>query len=497
MVSFSPPTSTSHHSVSCEAAASSSLGKRTVMGWVAVRRSNDGSFGSGLPLVLPGRARNNLPSHGRGAAGRGASGGQRAARKRRGGLPPRRGGARRPRAADARRRDRRALGLDRLAVPAVQLAAAVRDRPAGASSYRALPQLRLRTGEDADGMAFEELGYASAAIESYRTFSRLKRDGVVPPGCRFLVSLPTPLAPVSAFVALEYQAELEPVYEAQMHKEVEHILAAIPADQLAIQWDARYEFAMLEGAIAVWFEDVQAGVVERLARLGAARARRVELGFHLCYGDDEHGHFAEPEDAGRLVGVANALAAALDRPLNWIHMPVPEERDDDAYYAPLGELRAPARDRAVPRPDPRRRPRRGRAAPDRRGPQARGRVRRRDGVRLGPRRRRRRDRAAGAAPRPDGAAARRRRARRGRALQLARRLRADPRRGLDEPRRRRGGDRLRPRRRARLVPQPRRHRRGARAGRCATATSCSTTRAAPGSCSTGCGCGCSTARSAW
>ena len=210
--------------------------------------------------------------------------------------------------------------------------------PPGASSYRALPQLRLRTGEDTSGMAFEELGYASAAMDSYRTFARLKREGTIAAGCRFLVSLPTPLAPVSAFVALEHQAELEPVYEAQMRKEVERIVAAIPADQLAIQWDARYEFAMLEGAIAVWFEDVQAGVVERLLRLAGMVPSAVELGFHLCYGDDEHGHFAEPADAGRLVGVANALAA-LDRPLNWIHMPVPQERDDDAYYAPLGELR--------------------------------------------------------------------------------------------------------------------------------------------------------------
>jgi ubiquinone/menaquinone biosynthesis C-methylase UbiE len=213
--------------------------------------------------------------------------------------------------------------------------------PPGASSYRALPQLRLRTGEDASGMAFEELGYASAAMESYRLFARLKRDGAIPPTCRFLVSLPTPLAPVSAFVALEHQADLEPVYEAQMRKEVERILAAIPADQLAIQWDARYEFAMLEGAIAVWFEDVRAGVVERLLRLARMVPSGVELGYHLCYGDDEHGHFAEPADAGKLVGVANALAATLERPLNWIHMPVPQEREDDAYYAPLGDLRLP------------------------------------------------------------------------------------------------------------------------------------------------------------
>jgi ubiquinone/menaquinone biosynthesis C-methylase UbiE len=214
--------------------------------------------------------------------------------------------------------------------------------PPGAGSYRALPQLRLRTGEDAHGMAFEELGYASAAIDSYRTFARLKRDGVIPAGMRFLVSLPTPLAPVSAFVALEYQDALEPVYEAQMRKEVERILTAVPTDQLAIQWDARYEFAMLEGAIAVWFEDVRAGVVERLLRLARMVPATVELGFHLCYGDDEHGHFAEPEDAGKLVGVANALAATLDRQLNWIHMPVPQERTDDGYYAPLGELRLPA-----------------------------------------------------------------------------------------------------------------------------------------------------------
>jgi ubiquinone/menaquinone biosynthesis C-methylase UbiE len=214
--------------------------------------------------------------------------------------------------------------------------------PPGASSYRALPQLRLRTGEDARGMAFEELGYASAAMASYRTFAQLKRDGAIPPRCRFLVSLPTPLAPVSAFVALEHQAELEPVYEAQMRKEVERILDAIPADQLAIQWDARYEFAMLEGAIAVWFDDLRAGIVERLLRHARQVPAPVELGFHLCYGDDEHGHFAEPADAGKLVAIANALAATLERPLNWIHMPVPHDRDDDGYFAPLGDLRLPA-----------------------------------------------------------------------------------------------------------------------------------------------------------
>jgi hypothetical protein len=77
--------------------------------------------------------------------------------------------------------------------------------PPGAGSYRALPQLRLRGHEPRSEPRFDDLGYASAAIASYRTFARLKRDGIVPAACRFLVSLPTPLAPVSAFVALEHR----------------------------------------------------------------------------------------------------------------------------------------------------------------------------------------------------------------------------------------------------------------------------------------------------
>ena len=40
-----------------------------------------------------------------------------------------------------------------------------------------------------------------------------------------------------------------------------------------------------------------------------------------------------------MVRVANALVDGLERPLNWLHLPVPRERDDEAYYAPLSDLR--------------------------------------------------------------------------------------------------------------------------------------------------------------
>src|SRR5262249_59474800 len=50
-------------------------------------------------------------------------------------------------------------------------------------------------------------------------------------------------------------------------------------------------------------------------------------------------HFKEPADTRKLVDVANVLAGSLGRPLNWIHLPVPRNGVDEAYYAPLGELR--------------------------------------------------------------------------------------------------------------------------------------------------------------
>jgi SAM-dependent methyltransferase len=209
--------------------------------------------------------------------------------------------------------------------------------PPGDSTYRTLPKLRLRAGVPASEVKFESLGYAETAISSYRLFAQLKRDGVMPAHVRFQVCLPTPLAPISAFVDPEHQAVIEPIYEARVLDELQQIVTTIPADQLAIQWDARVEFAMLEGQAQAWFSEVRGGVLERLLRLARHVPARVELGFHLCYGDEAHGHFAELADCHKLVEVANALAVSLSRPLNWIHMPMPRGTSDESY-APLGGL---------------------------------------------------------------------------------------------------------------------------------------------------------------
>ncbi len=84
-------------------------------------------------------------------------------------------------------------------------------------------------------------------------------------------------------------------------------------------------------------------MVERVAQF-AGRGHvdgDVELGFHFCYGDIGHKHFVEPKDTGLLVKVARALFPRLQgegRQVNFLHIPVPKERDDEAYFAALREL---------------------------------------------------------------------------------------------------------------------------------------------------------------
>lgn len=190
--------------------------------------------------------------------------------------------------------------------------------------------------------SFASLGYADAAIASYRDFARLQAAGKIAPDTRFQVSLPTPFAPMMSFVAADHFARLEPLYAAAMRHEVDEILAAIPHDKLAFQWDAALEFAILEGvfpAPVTTFEPL----VERMALLASWIPAGVPLGYHLCYGDAGHKHFKEPDDCALMVEVMNALTRRVVRQISWFHLPVPIERDDAPYFEPLRALAIHAR----------------------------------------------------------------------------------------------------------------------------------------------------------
>ncbi|MEU2038876.1 hypothetical protein [Nocardia niwae] len=217
--------------------------------------------------------------------------------------------------------------------------------PPPSPEYGPSERVQPKPGVDAASIDFGPLGYAEAAVESWQVFQQLRADGTIPAGIRFQVSLPTPIAVIGAFVAGP-QAELERRYEARLLDELAAIVAAIPSEDLAVQWDAAVEFAIFEGIFPSWFGSDYATQLEevgqRLVRLGAAVPEPVELGYHLCYGDFGHQHFAEPADTGRLAAVADRILAGSARPVNWIHLPVPRSRSDADYFKPLADLTLPA-----------------------------------------------------------------------------------------------------------------------------------------------------------
>lgn len=205
--------------------------------------------------------------------------------------------------------------------------------------------VRVADGVDPATLRLPPLGYAEAALESYARFVALRDAGIVPDGARFQVSLPTPLAVVAAFFPPEQHAAVEPVYRDALYRELDEILAAIPHEDLAIQWDNAVEFEHVgyrsKPPVEPWWGDVWDGLAERSIEQAARVPDDVEVGFHLCYGDVGERHFIEPKDAGNLVRFANQVLEGATRRIDWIHLPVPIDRDDDAYFAPLAGLRLP------------------------------------------------------------------------------------------------------------------------------------------------------------
>jgi len=206
---------------------------------------------------------------------------------------------------------------------------------------QAMTPLKLAEGAKPEDIHFGELGYAREARPSYEDFLAARSAAQIPAGVRFQVSLPTPWAVVRPFVQPADARHVFPAYERAMLREVERITKAIPHHDLAIQWDVCIEMLTWDGRWAnnPSFPDMEEVFSANFARLGAAVPPHVELGFHLCYGDLDAKHFVQPIDATKLVEMANLITRSVDRPINWIHMPVPIERSDDAYFAPLKNLR--------------------------------------------------------------------------------------------------------------------------------------------------------------
>lgn len=203
-----------------------------------------------------------------------------------------------------------------------------------------VPQLRLAEGVAASDLRWPDLGYASAYAKSYATFRALQDDGTIPPGVRFQLQYPTPLASVSGRIVDEDHDAVTDSYESALFADVDRALGQMPHDKIALQWDVAVEIGLLEGWIGTPAEIQE--IVPALGRCVDRVPGDVPVGMHLCYGDNGHQHFKQPDSLQVQVRLANALSRAAGRPVNWFAFTVPQARRENAYFAPLRELRVDA-----------------------------------------------------------------------------------------------------------------------------------------------------------
>jgi len=199
---------------------------------------------------------------------------------------------------------------------------------------------RLKPG--INKLDFDDLRYADWAAESYQVFHKLREQGVVPSEARFQVSLPTPLGGCAAFFDQPRDREIVyPAYESAMLREATRICRQIPHDDLALQWDVCVEVLEIAAGLPQLLSgDPWTRAAVQFERIAGVVASPAMLGFHFCYGDLAHRHLVEPADLSVSVRMANLAISRVKRSVNWVHMPVPMNRGDDAYFAPLRNLRS-------------------------------------------------------------------------------------------------------------------------------------------------------------
>jgi hypothetical protein len=203
---------------------------------------------------------------------------------------------------------------------------------------------RLKPGVAIETVKFDNIFYGDIAIRSYGVFAELKRQGIVPPSCKFQIDLVPAHSVIWLYVQEDLQRAVDTLFNDAVRREIDKIAAALPHDQIAIQFDiASAVFARLQRAqqspYGATKEEMQETFAQIVLRLANHVPADIDLLFHFCYGDAGHKHVVEPTDMGDVVEFANRLSRQVTRPIQLIHMPVPRNRADDAYFAPLNRLK--------------------------------------------------------------------------------------------------------------------------------------------------------------
>jgi len=139
--------------------------------------------------------------------------------------------------------------------------------------------LRVKSG--IGGEDFEiEAQYAQHAIESFHTFDQLQQAGRIPPEVRFQVSLPTPYAVASLYVAPSSWPTFLQAYERAIARDVAAISQGIPLQRLAIQWDVCMEVIACEGLVTAPQGNPESFTFDQLGRLCDMVPKEADVGIH-------------------------------------------------------------------------------------------------------------------------------------------------------------------------------------------------------------------------
>jgi hypothetical protein len=202
------------------------------------------------------------------------------------------------------------------------------------------PVFRIRPG--ATAVRWDTWPRIDDAIASYQVFAALRTRGIIPPAMRFQVGLPFPVSALNGLRA-DFAADY-PVaargYDDLVEREIGRLTAAIPPEDLAIQWDIGYETLDIEEVLSWTAGDAWerfAAAVDRLPRLVPEQTL---VGYHLCYGTFPEWPMYEARDMGVLVRMANYAVANSGRTTDWVHMAGPRylRSEDDRFFRPLAGL---------------------------------------------------------------------------------------------------------------------------------------------------------------
>ncbi len=216
--------------------------------------------------------------------------------------------------------------------------------------------LRVKDGVTPGQIEIGRLGIAETEVELYKEFVEARKAGAISAHARYQMTLPTPFTFLQSQVRAVDILKVLPAYERALTREIELLTVNIPANDLTIQWDAvEFNFGFLEEPTIDRVNMVThmrrpkfplETIVGAVVRISKVIPPEASIGFHFCYGDaiwgeNQKHHALEPADMHLMVEYANCFIAS-GLPLGYVHMTVPIERDDDAYFAPLSNLMLPA-----------------------------------------------------------------------------------------------------------------------------------------------------------